>query len=112
MAVYEQTPGKLDLTMVAGDDFSLPLTISGDRSAYTFQAYIEPTPGGTSVAFTVGSAAYTSASDTTAMTLTLSSASTNGLSGGYVWAARWIDGSAKLRTFLAGDVRVVSEVVG
>ena len=41
MAVYEYKSGKLDLVMVAGDDFSLPLTISGNRSAYTFSAYLE-----------------------------------------------------------------------
>ncbi len=112
MAVYEQKPGKLDLTLVAGDDFALPLTITGDRSAYTFTANLEPTPGGTSVSFTAGSATYSAGTGLTSLTLTLTSTQTDPLTGSYVWAARWTDGSSKLRTFLAGDVRVQSEVVG
>jgi hypothetical protein len=88
------------------------LTISGNRSAYTFSAYLEPTPGGTSVAFTVGSATYSAGTDTTSLTLSLANAATDALSGGYVWAARWVDGSSKLRTFLSGDVTVLAEVVG
>lgn len=110
MSVYDFGPGKLDLVLVAGDDFSLPLQISGDRSAYTFAAYLEPTAGGTSVAFTVGSATY--AGGVTSLTLSLANTATDALAGEYVWACRWTDGSSKLRTILQGSVRVISEVVG
>lgn len=113
LAAYDYTPGKLDLSLVAGDDFSLPVTISGDRSSYSFQAYLEATPGASSsVAFSATSATYSAGSGTTSLTFSLTSTQTDPLVGSYVWAARWTDGSSKLRTFLAGDVRVVPEVVG
>lgn len=109
MATYDLTPARLDLLMVAGDDWEMQAVIDGNRTDYTFTGYVEDSPGAATTTMSTSNAGYVTASGNTTVTFALTSTQTDGFEGTLVWAARWkING--KQRTFLAGDVTVTPEV--
>lgn len=109
MATYDLTPARLDLLLVAGDDWEMEAVIDGNRMAYTFTGYVEATPGASTTTMSTSVGSYVTASNSTPVTFSLTSTDTDPFTGTMVWAARWkVNG--KQRTFLAGDVTVTPEV--
>lgn len=111
MADYEQNPGELNFAFCKGDTMSVPLTIDGRWETYVWEASIRPDFGeDPQTAITTSSLAYTTAGDTTSLTLGLSSATMLGLGvGQFVWDLQYQSGSV-VRTFLQGSFTVRREV--
>lgn len=104
MPSYEQTPGSLNLSLKAGDDFGAlvdfsPLTMTG----YTVTASISSLVTGSEVVpFTT---TFVSAADGR-VNIALSDSQTSSLPRGtYGWAMKWVDGQVT-RTALTGFVEV------
>lgn len=111
MADYEQNPGTLNFAFTKGDTMSVPLTISSRWETYSWRATIRPGYGETpATTITTGSLTYTTAGDTTALTLSLTSSSMSALGvGRFVWDLQW-SSAGVVRTFLLGDFTVRDEV--
>jgi len=111
VADYDQNPGELNFTFTRGDTMSVPLTIGGRWETFVWSGTIRPAYGETpATALTTGSLSYTTAGNTTALTLSLSSSSMSALNDGtFVWDLQYRSGSMT-RTFLLGDFTVRRDV--
>lgn len=104
-AVYDQTPGKLDIIFRKGDSIAPQVTFGFNMTGFTVTAGIlAPSTGTQVVAFTVA------VTDAAAgiVNLSLTANQTNSLSvGRYAWYLKWVAGS-DTRTALAGTVEVLA----
>ena len=99
MSAVEQIPGKLDITLVKGDYYSLAITVTDtDLSTYTLSAEL----GGLPMIITETDL------PNGAVNLSLTSEQTTTLKSGvlYSWFFQW-SVAGNVRTVLAGDVTVL-----
>ncbi|NDD55928.1 hypothetical protein EBZ39_19030 [bacterium] len=121
MATFEQLPGSLDLTFVAGDQVDVGVTFTGTNlTGYTFSSYVYvsrqtvPLDGGDTVVLagsTVAAVAITQVSLANGqLSLGLTEAQTADLSaaGSYRWYLRWVAPGSITRTVLSGNVVVAT----
>lgn len=110
MATIDHRPAEVNLQGInVGDDFSQVLSISGDRSAYTFAAKLRPVGSVTETAFTVAVGAYSAPN--TPVTISLTDTVTSGLAvGDYLWDLQWTDGSSLVLTVASGFLTVITDV--
>lgn len=102
MATVEQVPGALDLSFVAGDDYTFTATFSGDLSAYTHAAVIHNN-GNVVLSFLVED---TFSTPNTVVTFTLTDAQTASLTSSPLSWYYTQNNAGSIRTMLAGSVLV------
>lgn len=103
MPSYDQTPGALSLSFVAGDDFSTLVDFSIDMTGYAVEAEIRSAVTGATVqAFTVTVQSAANGQ----VNLSLSDTQTAAVGRGtFTWAMRWT-AAGVTRTALMGYVEV------
>ena len=100
MPQVEQRPGKLDIGIVPGDDFTFNIHSSIDLSGYTLAA----TSG--AVTFTI--------TPTAGMTtgyyydITITSAQSATFTAERWWVLSWVDGGGKKRRIASGTIRLLA----
>lgn len=104
MPSYDQTPGLLNLSMKAGDDFSTLIDFSISMTSYAVTASMTSVVSGAEVqAFTVTAANAASGQFNISLTDTQTAALARGT---YGWTMRWGENNAT-RTALTGYVEVL-----
>jgi hypothetical protein len=104
MPSYDQTPGLLNLSLKAGDDFSTLIDFSIGMTGYAVTASMTSVVSGAEVqAFTVTAANAASGQFNISLTDTQTAALARGT---YGWTMRWVENNAT-RTALTGYVEVL-----
>lgn len=104
MPSYDQTPGLLNLSLKAGDDFSTLIDFSISMTGYTVTASMTSVVSGAEVqAFTVTAADASAGQFNISLTDTQTAALARGT---YGWQMRWVENNAT-RTALTGYVEVL-----
>lgn len=104
MAIYEQLPGQLSLSIVSGDEFSSVVDFDIDLTSYTVEAWIKSTVTNDYVLEIT--TAFVNASVGT-INLSLTEIQTASLSiGTYTWVLLWTAPGTVERTALSGIFEV------
>jgi hypothetical protein len=104
MPSYDQTPGLLNLSLKAGDDFSTLIDFSIGMTGYAVTASMKSVVSGAEVqAFTVTAANAAAGQFNISLTDTQTAALARGT---YGWTMRWVENNAT-RTALTGYVEVL-----
>lgn len=120
MATFEQLPGELDLTFVAGDELRLNCDFDANVTGYTvtnsiYVNSIFSAGGGNGFINTIGSTVtnfdqtvVSAASGTMLLVLPEQKSLQLSPAVGYRWYLRWVDTNSVTRTVLSGKLTVVS----
>ena len=104
MALYEQLPGSLSLSIVSGDQFSTVVDFSIDMTSYSVSSEIYSLVDGATV--TAMTTAFVSAALGT-VSIGMTEAETGDLSvGTYGWRLQWLAPGSVTRTALTGLLEV------
>jgi len=104
MALYEQLPGSLSLSIVSGDEFSTVVDFSISMTSYSVSSEIYSLVDGATV--TAMTTAFVSASLGT-VSIGMTEAETSDLSvGTYGWRLQWVAPGSVTRTALTGLLEV------
>ena len=104
MALYEQLPGSLSLSIVQGDEFATVVDFSIDMTSYSVSSEIYSLVDGATV--TAMTTAFVSAALGT-VTIGMNEGETGDLSvGTYGWRLQWLAPGSVTRTALTGLLEV------
>ena len=105
MSSYSQLPGRLNLLLKAGDDFSTTVDFDVSLSGYTVSSHVVSVSAGGTVAQITSTISNASAGQ---VTMTMSDTQTSTLPpGSYGWRLVWDSPNGDRRTPLEGFLEVV-----